>query len=293
VGSEGLNSSVWKKRLTYVTTSGRNTTARFASVGTIISAQMLRGVRIRCPRCDATDATLWRRFDYFEGELPLYFTKCRRCLRRRSINADEAAFRLVEVGIADPMGVLHEGLAVGGEPPDHDHERHYHDGDDLSVREAKQLVVNRQRAYGKKHSLTFAARAQLAEAFGRSGEIEEAARAYAGLLSDQIAAEGHQSPAVLVNRYRASIWTAHAGDLSKALTELEGLLPDEEKILGKDHVNTLITRTTVAQLVGQMGDRERAVQLLREVSGDQLRVLGSEHPTTETTQRLLAEWDTP
>ena len=288
----GSNRQGWRKRLTYVTTSGRNTTGTFVSLGTVIRAELLVGARVRCPRCDSPAATLWRRFDYFKGELPLYFTKCRRCLRRRSINADEAAFRLVEAGVADHMGLLHKGLpkSVDGTGTD-DGERDDHDRSGLSISDAKQLVENRQRAYGKKHELTFAARAQLAESFGNQGDPADAVRVYEQLVTDQRAAVGHQTPAVLANQFRTAVWTAHVGDPWKALTELGALLPDQERILGKDHVNTLITRTTIAQLTDQTGDREQAIAMLRELSRDQIRLLGSEHPVTEATRRLLADWD--
>jgi Tetratricopeptide repeat len=282
----------WQKRLTYVATTRQVTTGRGTSVGTIISAERLLGVKVPCPRCDAPAATLWRRFDYFGRDLPLYFTKCRRCHRRRPINADEAAFRLLEAGVTDPMEVLHEGLplAVEGHETD-DGEHHAQTDNDLSVAEAEQLVANRQRAFWKKHHLTLAARAQLCESVGRSGDAEEAARLYEQLLVDQLAAVGHQSPALLANRYRAAVWTAYAGRPSSALTALRDLLVDEEQILGADHANTLITRATIAQLIEETGDRDEALQMLRKAGQDQVRVLGSEHPATEATLRTLAEWE--
>jgi Tetratricopeptide repeat len=284
----------WQKRLTYVMTSRlvTNTTGRGLTVGTIIPAERLLAVKVRCPRCDAPAATIWRRFDYFGRDLPLYFTKCRRCRRRRPINADEAAFRLLEAGVTDPMEVLHEGIPATAEEhltADGEHRSRADDG--LSVAEAEQLVANRQRAFGKKNRLTFAARAQLAEAVGESGDGEEAARLYEQLLVDQVSAVGHQSPAVLANRYRAAVWTAYAGRPTSALVALRDLLTDEEQILGPDHANTLIVRATIAQLMYETGDRDEAHQMLRHVSQDQVRVLGSEDPATEVTLKVLAEWE--
>ena len=268
----------WQKRLTYVTTPPRTTTGRFASVGTMISAERLLRVEIGCPRCDASAATLWRRFDYFGPELPLYFTKCRRCHRRRPIGADEAAFRLLEAGVIDPTEVLHAGI-------------HSPDPVAAPVTAAEELVANRQRAFGKRHPLTFAARARLGEAVGESGDAEGAARIFDELLADQVAALGHQASAVLANRYRAAVWTAYAGQTSPALAALRSLLADQNETLGTDHANTLITRATVAQLMDEMGDRDAAIEMLTQVSRDQLRVLGSEHPATEATRHLLAEWE--
>ncbi len=184
------------------------------------------------------------------------------------------------------MEVLHEGLPAAVEDHETDHGDHARHDDDLSVAEAEQLVANRQRAFGKKNRLTFAARAQLAESVGKSGNSEEAARIYEQLLVDQLAAVGHQSPALMSNCYRAAVWTAYAGRPSPALSALRDLLADEEQILGPDHANTLITRATIAQLMDETGDRDEALDLLRQVSQDQVRVLGSEHPATEATLKI-------
>jgi hypothetical protein len=283
----------WQKRLTYVTTTRLAPTGRGASVGTVISAERLLGVKICCPRCEVAAATIWRRFDYFGRELPLYFTKCRRCHRRRPIDADEAAFRLLEAGVIDPAKVLHEGIpAADLEQETRTRQDHSPTADDaLSVAAAQQLVDNRQRACGRRHPLTLAARAQLADAVGRSGDAEEAAVIFERLLIDQVAAVGHQSPALLANRYRAAVWTAQAGHPSQGLTALRGLLADQERILGTDHANTLNTRVTIAQLIDAQGDRDEAIGMLRQVSRDQLRTLGSEHPASEATRRLLAQWE--
>ena len=283
----------WQKRLTYVMTSRlvTTTTGRGLSVGTIVPAERLLVVKVCCPRCDAPAATIWRRFDYFGRDLPLYFTKCRRCRRRRPINADEAAFRLLEAGVADPMEVLYEGLPAADEEHETDDgEHHSRYGNDISVAEAEQLVANRQRAFGKKNRLTFAARAQLGESVGASGDAEEAARIYQQLVVDQLAAVGHQSPAVLSNRYRAAVWTAYAGRPSSALAALRDLLSDEEQIVGPDHANTLIIRASIAQLMDETGHHDEALEMLRQVSQDQVRVLGSEHPATEATLKTLAQW---
>jgi hypothetical protein len=271
----------WQKRLTFVTTTPRTTSGRFPSAGMIISAERLLGVDIGCPRCDVPAATLWRRFDYFGPELPLYFTKCRRCHRRRPIDADEAAFRLLEAGVIDPPALLHDGMPAANRDS----------SAPVPVNGAEQLVANRQRAFGRRHPLTFAARAQLGESVGKSGDPEGAARVFDQLLVDQVAAAGHRSPAVLANRYRAAVWTAYAGQSSQALEALRALLADQEETLDPDHANTLITRATIAQLIDATGDRDGAIEMLKQVGKDELRVLGSEHPATEATRQLLAEWE--
>lgn len=142
------------------------------------------------------------------------------------------------------MTVLHEGIpeAVEGQEA-HDHGDHGPLEDDtVSLTAAEELVANRQRAYGKRHALTFAARAQLNEVVGKSGDAQEAARMFEQLLVDQLAAVGHQSPAVLANRYRAAVWTARAGHPSQAVSALRGLLAAQEGTLGAEYAGTLITR---------------------------------------------------
>lgn len=287
----------WKRRLTLATPSQNVSEPRGSawqvSVASVISAERLVGVKVGCPRCDAPAATVWRRFDFLGPELPLYFTKCRRCLRRRWVDADEAAFRLLEAGVADPVAVIHEGIPVViEEQKTHSAwERSGVEVDAVFMREAKRLLANRQCALGKKHPLTFAARAQLAEAVGKSGDAQEAAQVYQQLLHDQVAAEGNQSPAVLANRYRAAVWTADAGKPWEALESLRSLLADEELVVGPDHANNLIIRATIAQLIDMTGDRDHAIEMFRVVAQDQLRVLGSEHPATEASLRTLAEWE--
>jgi hypothetical protein len=214
--------------------------------------------------------------------LPLYFTKCRRCHRRRPIDADEVAFRLLEAGITDPVQVLQPADRAGPES---------RGADDDDEAKAQQLVANRQRAYGRKHPLTFEARAQLAEAIGRSGDPDRAAHSYEQLVADQTARGRHPSPSVLSNRYQAAVWTARAGSTSAALAALQAVLADQEALLRPDDANVLVTRASIAQLVADTGDRDDAIEMLRLVVQDQLRVLGSEHPTTEMTRRLLDEWE--
>jgi len=295
VGSsdDAFLSPEWNSRLTYVSASGRTVAARNGTVGAIISAQRLEGVTVACPRCDARAAIIWRRFDYFDHKLPLYFTKCRRCHRRRPISAYEVAFRLSEAGVSDPMAVLRQGLrhsdasirTVG--PFDQVPVRKAA----ISIQEAEEVLANRRRAFGRKHPLTFEARARVCEAVGELGDAGEAARLYEDLLADQMAATDPRSPAVLANRYRAAVWTALAGDAPRALDSLRALLPAQTAALGDKHVNTLVTRAVIAQLMHETGDVDGAIHALREVSNDELRTLGSEHPATEASRRLLAQWD--
>lgn len=283
----------WKSRLTYVTATGRAVSARNGTVGAIISAQRLGGVTVACPRCEARAASVWRRFDYFDHKLPLYFTKCRRCHRRRPIPSYEVAFRLGEAGVSDPMSILREGLRTADPPI-----RTVGPFDQvpaqktaISLREAEEVLDNRRRAFGRKHPLTFEARARLCEAVGELGDANEAARLYEDLLADQIAAADPRSPAVLANRYRAAVWTALGGDAPRALDSLRALLPAQAAALGDRHVNTLVTRAVIAQLMHETGDVDAAIHALRQVSNDELRTLGSEHPATEASRRLLAQWD--
>jgi hypothetical protein len=279
---DGPVAPVWKERLTYVAMAPES-----RMLGTLTVGERLTGVRIRCPRCDAPKALLWRRFDYFGRERPIYFTKCTKCFRRTQLEAAEAAFRLVEVGIIDPMRLVDDKRQVG----DAGNRTQGDEDGPGAVETAQMLVTNRERAFGRKHPLTFAARGQLSDAVGRNGDTTGAVRMYQQLLVDEEARLGSSHPSVLSNRYELAIWTARDGHPMPALVSLRTLCADQQRVLGADHPNTLSTRASIAELTDATGDREEAVTLLHEVSNDLVRVLGREHPITESVLSTLAEWE--
>ena len=267
-------SRIWRKRLTWVTTPPGS-----VRIGTIIAAERLTR-RVGCPRCQHQSvATVWRRFDYFGHEHPVYFTKCRRCHRRSAVDQAEVALLLLDAGVANPLELVPDvGQHIGEE------------SDDVpSVPSAEKLLLNYQRAFGEKNPLTFTARRILADAVGNTGDATEAVRMYQQLLLEQQSDLPPDHPAVLANRYRAAIWTAKDGHPSPAIVSLKNLLADQERVTSPDHPNTLAVRGSIAELLAVTGDRDEAVVMLRQVNADQLRVLGSEHPSTEATRRALAD----
>jgi hypothetical protein len=272
-------SLAWKKRLTWVTTPPGS-----VRIGTIIAGEFL-ALKVSCPRCKASSvATIWRRFDYFGREHPVYFTKCHRCRRRTAVDSVEVALLLLDVGVANPLELVPDvGHSIWGEYPSLD------DNSIVSVASAERLLLNYERAFGKKHLLTFTARSILADAIGETGDASEAVRLYQQLLLDQESELRPDHPAVLANRYRAAIWTARDGHPSPALVALNNLLVDQERASIPDHPNTLAIRASIGELRAVTGDREEAIAILRQVKADQLRVLGSEHPSTESTRRALAD----
>lgn len=269
----------WTKRLTWATTPPGSD-----RIGTIVAGERLP-TKVGCPRCKATStATIWRRFDFFGRDHPVYFTKCRRCRRRCSVDSVEVALLLLDGGVAHPLEFVpdlgHHMWDVGPSV----------DGNDIvSVSLAERLLLNYERAFGKRHPLTFTVRSILADAVGDAGDATEAVRMYQQLLLDQESGLPAHHPAVLANRYRAAIWTAKDGHPSPALVALKHLLVDQERASSPDHPNTLTIRASIAQLLAITGDREDAVVMLREIKDDQQRVLGSEHPSTEATARALAD----
>jgi hypothetical protein len=269
----------WKKRLTWVTTPPSS-----VRIGTIIAGERL-ALRVGCPRCKHPSvATIWRRFDYFGREHPVYFTKCRRCRRRTAVDSVEVALLLLDAGVASPLELVPDTThSMWGENPSTE------DNDIVSVPSAEKLLLNYQRAFGKKHLLTFMARSILADAVGGTGDASEAVRMYEQLLVDQQSELRADHPAVLANRYRAAMWAARDGHPSPALVALENLLVDQERASSPDHPNTLVIRASIAELLAVTGEREEAIAILRQVRADQLRVLGSEHPSTESTRKALAE----
>jgi hypothetical protein len=266
-------SLVWTKRVTWVTAPPGS-----VRIGTIIAGERLR-LRVGCPRCKApSGATIWRRFDYFGPEHPVHFTKCRRCHRRTAVDPVEAALLLLDAGVPNPL----EFVPVVG----HDI---WSETAPLSVPSAEKLVLNYERAFGKKNPLTFTARSILADAVGDSGDPAEAVRMYQQLLLDQESELRPDHPAVIANRYRAAIWTARDGHPSPAVVALKNLLVDQELVSSPDHPNTLAVRASIAELLAVTGNREEAIAMLQQVKADQVRVLGSEHPSTESTRRALVD----
>jgi hypothetical protein len=270
----------WMKRLTWVTTPPGS-----VRIGTIIAGERL-APKVACPQCKHPSvATIWRRFDYFGRERPVYFTKCRRCHRRRGVDPVEVALLLLDAGVSNPLELVSD---VGQHMwPD---SRFADDNDPpLSVSSAQKLLLNYERAFGDKDLLTFRARRILADAVGDTGNATGAVRMYQQLLLEQQSELRADHPAVLANRYRLAIWTARDGHPSPALVALKNLLVDQERASSPDHPNTLAIRASIAELLAVTGDREEAVTMLRQVRADQLRVLGSEHPSTESTRRALAD----
>ncbi len=269
----------WKKRITWATTPPGS-----VRIGTIIAGECL-AARVGCPRCEArSTATIWRRFDYFGRDHPVYFTKCRRCRRRTAVDPVEVALLLLDAGVAHPLELVPDvDHSIWGEDPS------LNRNDIVSVASAEKLVLNYERAFGKKRLLTFTARSILADAVGDTGDAAEAVRMYQQLLLDQQSEVRPDHPAALANRYRAAMWTARDGHPSPALVALKNLLVDQERASGPDHPNTLVIRGSIAELLAVTGDREEALAMLYQVKADQLRVLGSEHPSTEATRRALAE----
>lgn len=231
-------------------------------------------------------ARVWRRFDYFGRDHPVYFTKCRRCHRRMTVDPVEVALLLLDVGVANPLELVPDAghRMWSGNAPGADNSA-------VSVPSAERLLLNYERAFGEKHPLTLMARSILADAVGDSGDTTEAVRMYQQLLLDQQSELPADHPAVLANRYRAAIWTARDGHPSPALVALKNLLADQERTTSPDHPNTLAIRGSIAELLAVTGDRQEAVAMLQQVRADQLRILGSEHPSTESTRRALADLD--
>lgn len=271
---------VWRKRFTWATTPPGS-----VRVGTIIRGERILKPTVECPRCKTPlVATIWRRFDYFGPEHAVHFTKCRSCHRRTAVDPVEVALLLLDAGVANPLELVPDAsrsMWSQNTPRD--------DRDILSVASAEKLVLNYERAFGKKHPLSFMARRVLADAVGDTGDATEAVRMYQQLLLEQQSELRSDHPAVLVTRYRAAIWTARDGHPSPALVALKNLLVDQERVSSPDHPNTLTIRASIAELLAVTGDREQAITMLRQVRSDQLRVLGSEHPSTESTRRALAD----
>ena len=272
-------SPVWKRRITWVTTPPGSD-----RIGTIIAGERLT-LKVGCPRCRAkAGATIWRRFDYRGRDHPVYFTKCRHCRHRSTVEPVETAMILLDAGVTYPLELIPETEhSMWGDDP-------FRDGNDVvSVPSAEKLLLNYERAFGQAHPLTYTARSICADAVGDAGDTNRAVRLYQELLLDQQKEVRADHPAVLANRFRAAWWTVRDGHPAPALVALTNLLADQERSAGPDHPNALVIRASIGRLLALTGDRVEAVAMLRQAKAEQVRVLGSEHPSTESTRRALDE----
>ena len=154
----------------------------------------------------------------------------------------------------------------------------------------RQLREAAERYLGPDHLDTLAARNNVADMHGKSGDRAGAVAELELLLADRQRIQGPYHPDTLATRSMIATWREAIGDRERALADLELLLADQHRVLGPDHASTLTTRGRIASMRGESGDRARALAELELLLADRQRIQGSYHPDTLATRGLIATW---
>jgi tetratricopeptide (TPR) repeat protein len=140
------------------------------------------------------------------------------------------------------------------------------------------------------HPKALAARKEIAEVQGISGDAAGAAAALGQLLVDVARVLGPDHPDTLTIRRELAGWRRWTGDKAGVAAALEELMVDVVRVLGPDHPDTLTTQEELARARGKAGDPAGAVAAYEELLAAQVRVLGPYAPDTLDTHESLAFW---
>jgi len=139
---------------------------------------------------------------------------------------------------------------------------------------------------GPEHPVTLAARVQLAELAGATGDPEQAAKSLSALLPPLVIARGASHADTLAARAALARWTGEAGDAAAALQLLTELVPLYTAAFGEEHVKTLRVRINLASAIPDGGvARDRFTELVTIYE----QVRGLDHPDTLRARANLAE----
>ncbi|MFE5884777.1 tetratricopeptide repeat protein, partial [Streptomyces hydrogenans] len=146
------------------------------------------------------------------------------------------------------------------------------------------------RLLGPDHLDTLTTRGNLASWWGETGKAQDAADAFAELLTDFLRVLGPDHPSTFTTRNNLANWRGKAGDARGAADATARLLADRLRTFGPDHPDTLSNRNNLAHWRGEAGDIHGAADAYAELLTDFLRVLGPDHPSTLTARNNLAHW---
>jgi len=141
---------------------------------------------------------------------------------------------------------------------------------------------------GPEHSLTLAARGNLASLTGEAGDAAGAREMSAALLPVDERVLGPEHLLTLGARVNLARWTGEAGDAAKARDQFAVLVRALERVLGPEHLLALGARSNLARWTGAAGDPAAARDLYAALLPLDGRVLGAEHPDTLTDRGNLA-----
>jgi tetratricopeptide (TPR) repeat protein len=158
-----------------------------------------------------------------------------------------------------------------------------------AVEQGRVLVADLERTLGDSHSVTVAARGNLASACWRAGLRDDAIALSEQSLAIYERLYGAMHHETLRARTNLAAAYADAGFPGRAIPLLERTLSDRERVFGTDDPDTLLTRDNLAVGYHMTGRLNEAISLGDRAVAEYKRVLGDEHPDTLTSLSNLAE----
>ncbi|MDR1041196.1 MAG: tetratricopeptide repeat protein [Deltaproteobacteria bacterium] len=155
-------------------------------------------------------------------------------------------------------------------------------------REFASLAVNSEKALGRDHPQTLAARRSLALATAGSNP-EAAADALRAVSETAAFALGPEHPETLRARGALAKALTEMGDFPAAREILVRVAESFARTLGADHPDTYRYRDRLAFVLNGMGDREGARDMYGLVLESRRRVLGDDHPDTLKAKEDIAQ----
>jgi tetratricopeptide (TPR) repeat protein len=157
--------------------------------------------------------------------------------------------------------------------------------DDRILRE---VLKERERAFGPDHPDTLAARNNLALALDHEGKYAEAEAESRAVILLQEKVLGPENVDTLATHETLAIALADQGKHREAESEFRTLIRLREKVLGAQNLATLKARNDLAIVLSREGRYADAATEERGVLSADEKVLGPEHPETLTTRQNLA-----
>ncbi len=150
------------------------------------------------------------------------------------------------------------------------------------------VLQGASRVLGEEHSVTLAARNNLADMLRAQGDLAGARALHEQALAvcRRVLGEDHPDTLISMNNLAATLYAQ--GDLAGARALHEQVLAVRRRVLGEDHPNTLISMNNLASTLHAQGNLAEARALKEQVLAMCRRVLGEDHPSTLISMGNLA-----
>jgi tetratricopeptide (TPR) repeat protein len=158
---------------------------------------------------------------------------------------------------------------------------------DKAEQTLREVLKERERAFGPEHPDTLSARNLLATTLSHQGKYAEAEAEDRAVLELREKVFGPEQPETLATRNDLANALNREGKSAEAETEYRTVLKLREKVLGPEHPDTLSTRHSLGSVLFEQGKYAEAENECRAVLELREKVLGREHPDTLATRNNL------